>query len=184
MLRIGSAVVVEQLVVGSDLLVDLMHVILNDFRHVIIEGVGSLACLEEDIRILSRTSLTGMVRIQALVSPRLECFKVNQILEIFEIPLLDLLDLMGGTETVKEIDKGKTSLDRRKMSDRGQVHNFLYGRLAEHAGSGLATCIDVRMVTEDGKCMGCKRTCGDIKYARKSLTGDLVQVGDHKKQTL
>ena len=60
---------------------------------------------------------------------------------------------MGGTETVEEVDEWKTSLDGGKMSHRSQVHNFLHRTFAEHAGTGLATCVYVGMVTENRQCV-------------------------------
>ena len=40
------------------------------------------------------------------------------------------------------------------------------------------------MIAKDGQCVGSQRTCRNIKHARKPLTCDLVQVRDHKEQTL
>ena len=58
-LSIRSAVVVEQLVVGADLLVYLVHVLLYNSGKCIVVRVACLASLEEDIRVLSRTSLAA-----------------------------------------------------------------------------------------------------------------------------
>ena len=184
LLSISSSVVVEELVIGTDLSVYLIHVLLYDSRHSVIVRVDCFSCLEEDIRVLSRTSLTRMVRIQALISPCLDCIEICHFFQIFVIPCLNLLDLMRSTETVEEVDERKTSLDCGKMSNRSQVHYFLHAGLAEHACSGLTTGIYIGMISEDGKCMACKCTCGNVEYARKSLTCYFVEVRDHQKQTL
>ena len=52
LLRIRSAIVVEGLVIGADLLVDLVHVVDNDLRNRIVVLVASLTSLEEDIAVL------------------------------------------------------------------------------------------------------------------------------------
>ena len=50
---ISCAIVVEELVVGTDLSIYFIHVFLYDSRHCIVEGVTCFTCLEEDIRVLS-----------------------------------------------------------------------------------------------------------------------------------
>ncbi len=70
------------------------------------------------------------------------------------------------------------------MRYRCKIHNFLYGRFAEHAGTCLTTCIDVRVITEDRKCVGSKRTCRNMKDTRELLAGYLVDIRDHKKKSL
>ena len=75
-----------------------------------------------------------MVRIQALISPNaLNGIHISHFLQILVIPCLDLLDLVGSTETVEEVDERNTSLDCRKMCNRSQVHYFLYAGLTEHS---------------------------------------------------
>ena len=61
---IFCTIVVEKLVVSTNLSVNLVHVVLNNFRYYIIETVRSLSCLEEDVRVLSCTSLLRTVRIE------------------------------------------------------------------------------------------------------------------------
>ena len=63
-LGIGCAVVVEQLVVGADLGVDLIHAALDDVREGIVVLVGGLAGLEEDVGVLVGAAQHGMLRIQ------------------------------------------------------------------------------------------------------------------------
>ncbi len=180
MFCIRSTIIVEQFITGSDLCIDLVHVLLNDRRKRIIIRITCLASLEEDIRVLSGTSLARMIRIQRIFSVCIDGIHVNHILQILVIPLLDLLDLMGGTESIEEIDERKTSLDRCTMSHRRQVHNLLYAGLAEHGCTGLTACIYIRVITEDRQRMACQRTCRYIEYTRKSLTCYFIQVGDHQ----
>ena len=52
-ISICCAVVVEELVISTDLRIHLIHVLLNDCRKCIVVRVGSLTSLEEDIRVLS-----------------------------------------------------------------------------------------------------------------------------------
>ena len=118
MLSIGCAVVVEQLVIGTDLSVHLVHVLLNDGRKSIVVRVAGLSCLEENIRVLGRTSLARMVRVQSMCAELIDGIQISHFLQILIIPCLDLLDLVGGTETVEEVDERNFALDGCKVSNR------------------------------------------------------------------
>ena len=63
-LSVSCAVVVEGLVVGADLLVDLVHVLDNNLGYSVIVLVAGLACLEEDIVVLSGTAGYGVLRVE------------------------------------------------------------------------------------------------------------------------
>ena len=126
-ISICCTVVVEELVICTDLRIHLIHVLLNDCRKCIVVRVGSLTSLEEDIRVLSRSSLNRVVRVKSLRSELVYILPVNHISEILVIPLLDLLDLVRGTETIKEVNERNVALQSCKVSYRSKVHNFLYG---------------------------------------------------------
>ena len=125
-----------------------------------------------------------MIRIQRMFSECINCIHIYHIFQIFVIPCLDLLDLVRGTETIEEVDERDTSFDCCTVCNRCKVHNFLYGRFAQHSCTCLTTCVNVGVISEDGKRMACDRTSGYVEYARKLLTSDFVQVRDHQKKTL
>ena len=182
--RILCAVVVEELIIRAELCIDLVHVVLHNLRQSVIVLVSRLVDLEEDVRVLRLALLLRVVRVQRLIAERLNCVEISHILQILVIPDLNLLNLMGGTETVEEVDKRNLALDCGEVRHRRQVHDFLHGRLTEHCTAGLSTCVDIRVIAEDAECVGCNRTCGDIDDARKHFTRNLVEVRDHEKQTL
>ena len=109
---------------------------------------------------------------------------IYQIFQVFVIPCLDLLDLVGCTESVEEVNERKFSFQCCTVCNRCQVHNLLYAGLTQHRCAGLAAGIYIRVISEDGKCVACKRTCGYVEYARELLAGYFVQVRDHKKKSL
>ena len=80
MLSVSSSVVVEQLVICADLSVYFIHVLLYDCRKSIVVRVTCLSCLEEDIRVLSGTSLYRMVRVQSVLT---ECINGVHISHFF-----------------------------------------------------------------------------------------------------
>ena len=103
-LSIRSAVVVEQLVVGADLLVYLVHVLFYNSGECIVVRVACLASLEEDIRVLSRTSRgrdgSGSAHSCGM---RLIASMIYHIFQVIVIPCFDLLHLMRGTEAIEEV---------------------------------------------------------------------------------
>ena len=116
-LCVSSAVVVEGLVVGADLGVDLVHVVNNNLGNRVVVFVAGFSCLEEDIVVLSGTSGDRVLRVQRTAAELLNCVPVEHIAEVSVIPLLDLLNLMRGTEAVKEVKEGYSALDGGKVSD-------------------------------------------------------------------
>src|SRR5699024_651546 len=184
MLCVCCSIVVEQFVICSDLLIDFVHVLLYDCRKRIVIRVTCLSCLEEDIRVLCRTSLARMIRVQCMFTELVHCIHINHIFQIFVIPCFDLLDLMRSTETVEEVNERNFSLDCCTVSNRSQVHNFLYAGLTQHCCTSLTTGVNIGVITEDGQCMACQCTCRYVEHTRKLLTCDLVQVRDHQQKNL
>ena len=184
MVSISCSIVVEKLVICTDLSINLVHVLLNNCRKCIIIWVTCLSCLEEDIRVLSRTSLAWMVRVKSMITECLDSIHISHILQVFIIPCLDLLDLMRSTESIEEVDKRNFAFDCSKMCNRSQVHNFLYRRLAKHCTTSLTTGHNVGMISENRKCVRSKCTGRYIEYTRELLTSDFIKVRDHQQQTL
>ena len=123
---IGCAVVVEQIVVGARLCVDLGHVLFNNSRQSVVNAVACLTMLEEHVAVLMAAAHGGMLGVQRVLTERLHSVHVHHLGQIGVIPLLDLLDLVRGTETIKEVDERNVALQSCKVSYRGKIHNFLY----------------------------------------------------------
>ena len=157
---IGSAVVVEQLVVGAQLLVDLVHVLLDDCGQCLIVLVAGLTMLEEDIVVLVGAAHCGTLGVQGVLAERLNGIHVAHFLQILVIPDSDLLDLVGGTEVVEEVDEGNAAFDGGQVSDSAQIHDFLHVGLAQHGKTGLTAGVDVRWSQ-------CSETDGDGRRRRR-----------------
>ena len=81
-----------------------------------------------------------MLRVQSALAECFNSIHVAHFLQILVIPNLDLLDLVGGTEAVEEVDERNAGLDGSQMSNCGQVHNFLRVGLSQHGKAGLTAC--------------------------------------------
>ena len=124
-LCIRGTIIVEELVVCSCLRIDLVHILLNYSGKVIVCAVAGLSCLEEDVGVLSRAHLTGMIGIQCICLEGLDRILVDKISKILIRPYFYLLNLVGSTETVKEIDEGKSALNSCAVCNGSEVHNLL-----------------------------------------------------------
>ena len=181
---VGRAVVVEQLIVGAELGVDLIHVGLNDLGQRVIILVAGFTMLEEGIAVLVGAAHMGMLGIEGVLTEGLDGVHVAHLGEVLIIPDRDLLDLVAGAEAVEEVDEGDLAGQRREMGDGAEVHDLLHVALAEHGKAGLAAGHHVGMVTEDVQRVGGNGTRGNMEHAGELLGSDLVHIGDHQQQAL
>ncbi len=71
--------------------------------------------LEEDVAVLVGTAGMGVLGVQRVITERLHGIHVAHVAEIIEVPGGDLLNLVGGTEAIEEVDKGHAATDGRKV---------------------------------------------------------------------
>ena len=181
---IFGAIVIEQLVICAQLGVHRVHAIFHNLRQLIIMAVAGLAMLEEYVAVFVRTACRRMFRIQAMLAEVAHGIHIAQLFKVLVIPQSDFLDLMGGTETIKEVQKRHATLNGRQVCNCGEVHDFLHVTFGKHGKTGLATCHNVGMVAKDVKRLGCHGASAYMEHARELLGCNLVHVRDHQKQTL
>ena len=181
---VRCAVVVEQLIVGAQLGVDLAHVLLNDSRNCLVVLVAGLAVLEEDVAVLVGTAHGWVLRVECAFAECFYCIHVAHLFEVFIVPNLDLLDLVGGAEAVEEVDERNAALDGSQVRNSAQVHNFLRVCLSQHGKAGLAAGVNVGVVAEDVQRVGSNGSRGNMEYRWQQFAGDLVHVRDHQQQAL
>ncbi len=138
---IGCAVVVEQIVVGAQLLVDLRHVLLDHGGQRVVNAVAGLTVLEEDVAVLVAAAHLRVLGVQSAGRGTPHGLHVAHFLQIGVVPLLDLLDLVGGTEAVEEVQERNVALDGGQVGNRRQVHDLLHVALGQHGEAGLAAAM-------------------------------------------
>ena len=115
----------------------------EDAQQAITEMQANLTMLEEVIRIFSHTASHRIFGVQGTVAEFLKSFLIDQRSKIFIFQHFYFLYLMRSTESVKEVNKRKFSFKRCAMSNRCQVHNFLYAGFTEHCASSLTTGVNI-----------------------------------------
>ena len=127
----------------------LIHTFLHHARYRIVELIGSLAVLEVGVSILRGTTLMRMFRIHRAFTERLDGVHIRQLGHVFIIDDLYLLDLVRGTESIKEMHKRHTGFDGGQMGNQRQVHNFLNGSRSQHGKPSLTASHHVCLIAED-----------------------------------
>ena len=135
---IRCTVVVKEAVIRAKLCVDLIHIAFNDCRELVIHGVACLTVLEEDVTVLVRTARMRMLRIQGMVAECLDGIHIAHLREVIIIPNGNFLNLMRGTEAVKEIEERNLALNGGQMGDRSKIHNLLDIAFCKHCKARLA----------------------------------------------
>ncbi len=183
-LGVRGAHIVEGLVAAAGEFFQLLHIMHNHFRDLIVEFVGGLSYLEENVRILGGTADHRVLRVQGPVAEFLHGIHVNELAQIVVVQHLDLLDLMRGTEAVEEMQERDAALDGCQMGDGCQIHDLLDGVGSQHGKAGLAGGHDVGVIAENVQRVGGKAAGTDVHNAGQQFPCDLVHVGNHEQQAL
>ena len=160
------------------------HVFFYDVRQGLIVAVLYFLLLEVDIAVFQGAFQRRMVRGRAAVAEFLQGILVYEFSQVVIIPGFDLLDFMGCTEAIEEVEERHTAFDSREMSDSSQVHDFLYTGFSEHGKTGLTAGHDIALVTEDRHGIGGQSAGCDVEDARQEFTGNLVHIRNHEQQAL
>ena len=181
---LGMAVVVEQLILLAGDLVHLLHIILHDLRQSVICGVARLPGLEEGVGILQSGADGGVLSAQSVVFELLHRVPIQHGAQVLVVQHLDLLQLVGGAEAVKEMLEGDTALNGGQVGHRRQVHTFLHATRAKLGKTSLAAGHHVGMVTENGHGVGSHGPGGHVHHAGEHGARHAVHGGDHQQQAL
>ena len=92
--------------------------------------------------------------------------------------------LVGGPETVEEVQERYPGLHRGQVGDNSQVLGLLHRAGGQHGEAGASCGHHVGVVTEDRGGVCGNRSGGDVDDRGGQLTGNLEHVGQHEQQTL
>ncbi len=109
--RIGRANIIKGLVAAPGQGGNLLHHASNDIGNSQIVGVGCFAALEINVGVLRCTALVRMLRIEGAFPEILDRLPIHQLGNVFVVDDINLLDLMGGPETIKEMQEGNMGFD-------------------------------------------------------------------------
>ena len=183
-LCIRGAIVFEEVMTTAGDAGHLLHVGFHNGGNRSMEGIACFHVLEVDVGVLGSATDVRMIRAHGVGAEFLDLVPGDDLPDVLVVDHLDLLDFVGGTESVEEVEHGDAGLDGGEVSHQGEVHAFLHGTGAQHGEAGLTAGHDVLMVAEDGQGVACDCTGGNMEDTGKKFAGDLVHVRDHQKKTL
>ena len=125
-----------------------------------------------------------MLRVKSTTTESLNCIPVKHIGEVCVIPLLNLLNFVRSSETVKEMKERNSAFNSCKVSNSSKVHTFLRIVWTKHCITCLTASVDIWVVTKNRKFVACERTGWYMNNARKKLACHLVHIRNHKEQAL
>ena len=137
--------------------------------------------LEEDVAVFVAAAHMGMLGVQGVAAELSHSVHIAHVLQVLVVPNGDLLDLVAGTEAVKEVDERHLAGKGSQMGHRRQVHDLLDIALAQHGKAGLAAGHNVAVVAEDVQRLGGHGTSGYMEHGGQLLGCDLVHIGDHQQ---
>ena len=79
-----------------------------------------------------------MLRVQGVGPEGFQGVHVHQGAQVLVVQSLDLLDLMGGAETVKEMEEGHPAVDSGQVRHSPQIHDLLGGGGGQQGKACLA----------------------------------------------
>ena len=182
--RVGSAIVVEELVVPAGELVDLVHVVLDGLRYGGSLLVGAFLALEVHVGVDVVAAVGGMLRVQGMTAEVLQGLVVHQTPQVLIVQRLDALHLVRRAETVEAVHERVLGADGGQMGNGAQVHGLLGGGGHQHAVAGGPAGHEVGVIAEDGVVVGSHHAGGDVHNAGKELAAHGIHGGDHQHQAL
>ncbi len=133
--------------------------------------------LEENVAVFVRTAHLGMFGVQSLGTELLNSLHVAHFLQVFRIPLFDLLGSCRSTEPLEEVHERNMAFDSGQVSNGAQIHNFLRVGFAQHGKTGLTNGHNVAVVTEDVQGLGSNGTGGNVETQGSCSAAILYMLG-------
>ncbi len=152
-LGVGSSNVIKKPVTAAGKPVDGIHRFFHYPRHSQVEGVGRLAVLEVDIRVLGGPALMGLLGVERSLPEGSDRCPINKLLDILVIDHFYFLHLVGSAETVEKVQKGDPRLDCAEVSHQSQIHDLLHRGRGQQGKARLPGGHYVGMISENGKRM-------------------------------
>jgi len=148
-LRIGRAVVVEQMIGTAGLRGKAVHHRLHNAWNRGMEWVAGLAGLEEHVGILRRAADDGAIGAQGVLPEIDNVLVVHHGADGFVADGQNLAHFVRSAEAVKEMNERNAGFKRGNLRHQSQIGNFLHRVRAQHGPAGGATGHHVGVVAKD-----------------------------------
>jgi hypothetical protein len=161
-----------------------IHCFLHGRGHRVVERVGRLARLEEDVRVLGGASQDGPVRGETPLAVRQDALFFDQGGQLLIVQQRDLVHLVRGPEAVEKVEKGHPGAQGGGVGHEGEVLRFLNRTAGEQREARRSRGHYVTVIAEDREGVSGDGAGGDVHDAGEQLAGHLEHVGEHQQQSL
>jgi len=129
----------------------------------VVEQVGCLASLEENVRVLRRATQHWPIGIHRPVAVSSNQIVVDHRADIIGRKLSDLVNFVRRAESIEKVYERDARSKRCRLSDQRQIMSFLNRIRRQHCPAGLTHCHHVAVIAEDRKRV--RRPCAgrDVK---------------------
>ena len=183
---VRCAVVVEQLIVGAQLFIDLVHVLFNNSGQSIIKLVAGFAVLEENIAVFVAAAHGGVLRIERAACGRPATASMSHMsFRSSKSQTAIFCSSWLVRKPSKKLRKGTLPLTERP-GERQELRSMTSCTLPSHsmAKPVWRQAHDVGVVAEDVEGVGRNSTRRNVEDGGQLLSGNLVHVGNHEQQAL
>ena len=180
-LRIGRAIVIEEVIGAAGLGGKAIHHRLHNRRNRGVEGRTGLAGLEEDVGILRRAADDWPIRAEGVFAVFENVLVVQQGADGLVANGQNLAHFMRGAEAVEEVNERDAGLQRGDLRHQRQIVNLLDGVRAEHRPARRAAGHHVGVVAKDRQRVGGQRAGRHVHGRRGQFTGNLEHIGNHQQ---
>lgn len=107
--------------------------------------------------------------------------------ECFELPVrdeLDLLNFVRRPKAVHAMQKGHATIERRNVANDGHIMGLLDGEGAENGPAAGADQHSIGVVAVNRQGFPRQRATGHVYDGGQQFTGNFVEIGNTKKETL
>ena len=182
--RVRRALVLVGLVCPAGELAELVHLFLDYVGALLVIGIARLPRLEEHVGILRGAADERPVGVERAGADVENLVVVDHLAHDFVGNHVVGVDLVGGSETVEEMEERHAAVEGGGVGDERHVVRLLHAVGAEHRKSRLAARHHVGLVAENREPVARHGARGNVHHEARELAGDLVHVRNHQQEPL
>ena len=128
--------------------------------------------------------LRGMHRGKASLAVFFDLVPGHEVPELLIADERNLVDFMGGTKTIHEMQKGNSRVERGDLRNDRHIVCLLHRKGRYHGQSAATDDHRVTVVSIDGKCLTRQRPRGNVDDRGEEFAGNLVKIRNIEQQAL
>ena len=142
----------------------IIHRLLNVVVNGVVPRVCRFAGLEIGVRVRRGTADNRVFRVEGTRTMLVNLLLGHQRAQGVVRERHDLVNLVRGAKTIKEVNKWHAAFQRRDMGDKGKILRFLHAAGAEQGAAGLTHRHHIGVVAKNRQRMGRDSSRGNVQH--------------------